>query len=667
MTPVSEASKVRDVFLNSIRALAEALEAKDPYTAGHSMRVTEFSVEIALAMNLPKDDVAQIRLAAMLHDVGKIGVRESVLNKEGKLTAEEYDHVMQHPQIGRRILEPIFHGSAVLEIVLHHHERFDGKGRPDGLAGLEAPLGARIIALADAIDAMSSVRPYRPGLTSAEVAQELRKNSGTQFDPEVIAGYFRTNHGEELLRSAREAPVRSASDRSPSAPASAGTPAAAAAEPMVEAPAEPLVTRHEMVEAIRNQMDAKALPPVTAEILQLTSRPNSSVDALTKTILGDASLAAKVLKAANASFYGAKGPVGTIERAVANIGYREIRELVMGIAVVNLFEHKGASAGPDRFGLWRHNLACAALCRAFAARGGAMPVEGAFVAGLLHDLGIAALDGMFPKQYAACHAYARAKGARLVDAERLFMGIDHAAAAAEIAAAWNMEERLRLPMSLHHEPWDRLAGMASETSMIVAAVKLGDILARAAGEGSDCDAMLEEAPPSVIRNLNLDARAFDSIFAALPSELMELESVFLLHEQSGNSALTKPQPPEELAGRKALFIDASDRPVDPVRIFLDSRKMRTFSAESVQSGVALERPDVVVIRTADESAVTANLRELSELSLTGAVGAVKVLLVGKNSPNGNVSSIYPANMTAFVAEPYSTAAVERSLQTLLAK
>ncbi|NLM16333.1 MAG: GAF domain-containing protein [Candidatus Riflebacteria bacterium] len=179
------------VYLETIRSLAAAIDAKDSYTHGHSRRVTEISVGLAMEMNLPKNEVDTIRHASLLHDVGKIGISDKVLLKPGKLTDDEFETIKSHPFIGARILGSIEFLKDVCEIIEHHHERFDGKGYPDKLKGDEIPLGARIICLADSFDAITSCRPYRKPLTFEAATEEMLRCSGTQFDPQVVDAFLR--------------------------------------------------------------------------------------------------------------------------------------------------------------------------------------------------------------------------------------------------------------------------------------------------------------------------------------------------------------------------------------------------------------------------------------------------------------------------------------------
>ena len=183
-----QARRLEELFLASVQSLAEALEVKDPYTRGHSIRVCEYSVLIARELGLEGELLRHIELGGHVHDIGKIGVREDVLNKPGKLTDAEYEHIMTHPVVGWRILAPLLGDTPVaLNIVRSHHERYDGRGVPDRLAGEHIPFEARIATVADSFDAMTSDRPYRPdGMTIEAAIAELVRCSGTQFDPVIV-------------------------------------------------------------------------------------------------------------------------------------------------------------------------------------------------------------------------------------------------------------------------------------------------------------------------------------------------------------------------------------------------------------------------------------------------------------------------------------------------
>jgi response regulator RpfG family c-di-GMP phosphodiesterase len=183
---------IREMFLGGIRALIEALEAKDEYTRGHSQRVVGLCQAVARTLALSDGQVEKISLAAQLHDIGKIGVKDAVLNKPASLTPEEHAHVLSHVLLGEKILRPILRDEDILAMVRYHHEHCDGTGFPDGLQGEQIPLGARILAVADAYDAMTSDRPYRPPLPPAEAAACLREARGRQFDPQIVDAFLET-------------------------------------------------------------------------------------------------------------------------------------------------------------------------------------------------------------------------------------------------------------------------------------------------------------------------------------------------------------------------------------------------------------------------------------------------------------------------------------------
>ncbi len=178
--------KIQDNYFEIVKALAQAIEAKDPYTHGHSERVMEYAVLIAQKLGLPKKEIESLRYAAILHDIGKIGVRGIVLNNPNGLTGEEYNEVKKHPLVGEGIIKPIELLQPIRPLIRHHHEWHNGKGYPDGLSGKNIPLCARILAVADAYDAMKSDRPYRKALTEEIVIQELKRGSGTQFEPKIV-------------------------------------------------------------------------------------------------------------------------------------------------------------------------------------------------------------------------------------------------------------------------------------------------------------------------------------------------------------------------------------------------------------------------------------------------------------------------------------------------
>ncbi len=179
------------ILVSIIMTLVNTLEVRDEYTHGHSTEVAVIATDIMTALKIDTEERFMINFAALLHDIGKIGIADTILNKKGKLTEEEFDAIKQHPVMGAKILAGIPSLNQIAEIVKYHHERYDGGGYPNGLSGAEISLGARIIAVADSFQAMISDRPYRKGMSQQAAMEEMERNKGTQFDPEIIEVFLK--------------------------------------------------------------------------------------------------------------------------------------------------------------------------------------------------------------------------------------------------------------------------------------------------------------------------------------------------------------------------------------------------------------------------------------------------------------------------------------------
>ncbi|MFC1621316.1 HD-GYP domain-containing protein [Candidatus Omnitrophota bacterium] len=182
--------KLQRHYVNTINALIRAIDAKDHYTEDHSLNVSKIAEVVARELKLPKEKIETIKKACKLHDLGKIGIRESILLKPTKLTEKEWQEIKKHPVLGAEIIKPLSFLSDVAVLVRQDHERWDGKGYPDGLKEEQIDIGARVITLSDAYDAMISGRPYRKAMTKQEAVEEVMKNAGTQFDPKVAEAFF---------------------------------------------------------------------------------------------------------------------------------------------------------------------------------------------------------------------------------------------------------------------------------------------------------------------------------------------------------------------------------------------------------------------------------------------------------------------------------------------
>ena len=201
---------MRELFLSTIKSLAAAIDAKDPYTRGHSERVALFSVAIARELGLDEKSLERVQIAGLLHDVGKIGIADAVLRKPDRLTDAEFAIIKRHPALGASIMGPIRQLKDIIPGMRHHHEALDGTGYPDGLAGGEIPLIARIIAVADTFDAMTSDRLYQKAKDDDFVIQTLLRLSGTRYDPKVVQAFIKAH-----LKLGRPLPAAAGAPRRP--------------------------------------------------------------------------------------------------------------------------------------------------------------------------------------------------------------------------------------------------------------------------------------------------------------------------------------------------------------------------------------------------------------------------------------------------------------------
>jgi response regulator RpfG family c-di-GMP phosphodiesterase len=195
-----QTKRVQRTFLSAISSLARAMEERDPYTAGHSLRVRDHALRLGTVLGLGRIKLKQLDLAAKLHDIGKVGVPEAILHKNGRLTADEDRIIKEHPIIGERVLTPIIRSRAILAGIRSHHERMDGSGYPDGLKGERIPLLARIISIADCYDALTISRAYRQPLSPAEALEHLQAGAGTQFEPAFVRAFIEASSPAALVK-----------------------------------------------------------------------------------------------------------------------------------------------------------------------------------------------------------------------------------------------------------------------------------------------------------------------------------------------------------------------------------------------------------------------------------------------------------------------------------
>jgi putative nucleotidyltransferase with HDIG domain len=206
------ADSLPPAVVDTVTSLAFAIDAKDQYTNGHSQKVSGYAVTIAQALGMPPAETEELRLAAMLHDIGKVGIPETILHKSGPLDASEWETMKTHTDLGSKILEPLQAMTHIREMIRHHHEFYDGSGYPDRLEGDNIPYGARVIAIADAYDTITSERTYKKARTPEDAFAELERCAANQFDPEIVRVFV-----EAMRRAPRQTIEISSADHQPTA------------------------------------------------------------------------------------------------------------------------------------------------------------------------------------------------------------------------------------------------------------------------------------------------------------------------------------------------------------------------------------------------------------------------------------------------------------------
>lgn len=417
-------SNWRTMYQRSLSAITDILEAKDPYTYGHSYRVTHYALAIARHMDLSIEQLESLELGGLLHDIGKVGIPETVLNKPGALTEAEYELVKAHPNRGFAMLWRLPGLESALQVVRHHHERYDGRGYPDGLAGEEIPLLARILAVADAYDAMTSKRPYRPALDHAQAIQEIERHAGTQFDPRIAALFINLRE----LGAARR--------------------------------------------LIETASDLPSFSPIVQKAIHLVNQPEPDMAALADILTSDPGITAKILRVVNSAYYGLSRQIVDLRLAISYLGLNEISKLVLSLAAQPLL------SGEAGCSLWQHSLTCAIGAENLARRSGRIDPGQAFLAGLLHDIGKVLLLQYFP------HAYQRARlmvasGISAPISEVIVFGVDHAEIGAWWMERWEMPAELVNAVRFHHvrelstKPLTRLVTLADALAHYFSGQDLG--------------------------------------------------------------------------------------------------------------------------------------------------------------------------------------------------
>jgi putative nucleotidyltransferase with HDIG domain len=472
--------KQNDRRLSSLaHALSAALDARDPKTSGHSNRVAMYAMAILNELGYDESDWSRrqirshIRVAALLHDLGKVGIPDNILLKHDSLTSGEYDCVKTHPIMGAEILMACYGLRSLVPGVLYHHEHFDGSGYPFGLRGEKIPFMARVIAVADAFDAITTDRPFSAAASHEEGIRILTEKVSSIYDPAIVEALVHA-HQKGTLKYVRLPSEAKTTDRS----------------------------SYDDVEKIygRNLQSIPSLPNVLNTVNSLLDDPATSLQEIGKVLSTDEGLASRVLKLVNSAYYGLPRMVSTIPLAMTILGAKAVKSHVVNIAYSDLMCNLAGNSEEYSL-LWRHALSTGSWARAIATKSGEVDPEEAFTAGLIHDVGQALCLRFRPDAYGKLVREAYKSGKPLLGVEKEVVGIDHTRLGAWAASRWRLPEPLVNAVAWHHDP-----GLVDEESgdiyRLVRVIHMADIAARAMHASVPFTRfMLVEISPLVLREL----------------------------------------------------------------------------------------------------------------------------------------------------------------------
>ncbi len=542
----------------ALHSLVEIMEAKDGFSVGFVRRVVALSGRIADEMGLSPEARQNVTLAGLLHDIGRVALSDRVLKSSGRpLTGAERKHVQVHPVVGERILRHLFPEMEILAAVRHHHEWYDGNGYPDRLKGEQIPIGARILAVADAYVAMTQDRPYHRARSKLSTLREIRSHERSQFCPEAVAALARVLDGWEEPQPAAGMSEDSA-DRLPGEPVGRGSRRAV--------PERGTPSGDELTRRVDKVTQLKALPDVVSEVLEATTQEDLNIHDLAGKVRCDQGLSAKLLQLANSALYGSRMKIDSIDRAVVKLGVARVRQLVVGIGVVDQWSGWGHEGRLQQEAFWKHSIATALVAQHLADSAGGEQREGAYTAGLLHDVGQVILQEALKDRYAEVLDEARNRRVPLHLVEQEKLGTTHAQLMRRVAAMWCLPDHLVEAIALHHVPWKGLQGLNPETLRFALFVRIANIVSHALGMGDPDLAGVENVPESLLNFLEIDKRAFADLAALIPDQVDILGGAYGVLHASGSPQGHDRKAPQ----REGLYCSEDSAAVDTIGLYLDA-------------------------------------------------------------------------------------------------
>lgn len=653
---MNKSSDGQQALLGTIRALIEFAEAQDKHFAGYTKAVGDLAGQLATVLSLSEQSKQKLRMAALLHDLGRIGLRQEVLNKNGPLSPAEEEHLRSHVALGGKALAHVIDDEETLAMIRHHHEWYDGRGYPDRLSGEAIPLGARLLAVADAFVAMTQTRPHRPAKGADQALQEIRQGAGKQFCP----------RGVEALVKVMESPqaeARGATGSGLESGLQAVQDAASATSPGNLTKAKPAVGEA-LERRIRSVVELRALPDIVADVMAMTSDPQAyDFSKLVAKIECDHALSTKILRLANSALYATANKVESIDRAIVKIGADGIRQLVLGAVIIDHWKGSQETRQVHRDAFWQHTMATALVASHLAASTGCCDEQAAFTAGLLHDLGQLILQEALGKDYGCILEEARLPGRYLPAVEAKRLGTDHASIMRSVGRDWGLPRQLCEVLTLHHQPWKQVQLAAPDILPLLLCVRIGNAYAHALGLGDTRLGSLEAVPKLLAHLLGVQQNPLSDILPHIATKVSELAKVHGFASTVADQGLADRKRPQ----RPGFYVSEDGLELDPVWCYLGAQTVAAKAIPGLDAWLSSPESSWCWVRASTPAFVRKIILSLESASLTTSkVGRGDLLLLLPEAAQGGLQGELSRVGLPCLVEPWSTAALGDALTRMRA-
>ena len=492
-----------------VKTLVSVIEERDPFMKGHAERVATNCVLFSRRLGLAEEEINQIYLAGLLHDIGTIYIPIEITQKSGELTEDEMDMLKKHPLLSEKIVSKHDILKGTLPIIRHHHEAVDGSGYPDGLKGNSIPIEARILSLVNSYDSMTNASAKKPAMSMEDALTEIKNEADRQFDRELADEFVKfiqlSKPVSKKFEKKEEAKEREKLE-----------------EKEVKKGVEEKIggsTVNEVIQKIidrfkRGDVDMPILPKVIQNIQKLISGPSTTINDLASVIERDAVISVRLISVANTPMYRRAEKILTVKQAIPRLGFKETQKIVATIANKSLYEVKDLYFKATMENLWLHSLASAYIARAIADKSMLGDIDEIYFMGLTHDIGKVLLLKTFGDIYSKNELW---------DVKEIITGIQgvHTSFGAAILRKWDFSEEFARICLRHEGPEFR-----PETDKEILAVNLASNMAKRIGYGLDDDEEVELQSLASARWLNIDSGIIDGLSEEAKGMLQETSNIF---------------------------------------------------------------------------------------------------------------------------------------------